>query len=111
MAPPNGGGNMLIKSRREGDKVIFDHVQDIEPVFNELKDRVINQNEGGFSNDRSQRFLGTIPASVIENEPELKEALRRGDTSVLTAFFNSERGKIFCVNKPDSGRSGQIIIK
>lgn len=102
---------MLIKSKFEGDKVIFDHVQDIQPVFDELKDRALNQNEGGFSNDRSQRFLGSIPASVIENEPELKEALRRGDTSVLTDFFQSERGKIFCVNKPDTGRSGKVIIK
>lgn len=112
---------MIIKSKHEnagmvgrefvGDKVIFNHVQDIDPVFAEIKQREAGQNEGGFSDGRTQRYLGTIPASVIENEPELKEALRIGDTSVLLDYFKSERGKCFCVNKPDTGRTGKIIIK
>ena len=80
-------------------------------MFDELKHMAANQNEGGFSDGRGQRYLGTIPASVIENEPELKEALKHGDTSVLLDYFKSERGKIFCVNKPDTGRSGKLIIK
>lgn len=101
----------LVSSELVGDQVVFTHAQDIDPVFAELKAREATQNEGGFSDGRSQRFLGTIPGSVIENEPELKEALKHGDTSVLLDFFKSERGKCFCVNKPDTGRSGKIIIK
>ena len=101
----------LVGSTLEGDKVVFDHVQDIDPVFDELKHMAVNQNEGGFSDGRTQRYLGTLPASVIENEPELKEALKHGDTSVLLDYFKSERGKCFCVNKPDTGRSGKLIIK
>jgi hypothetical protein len=112
---------MIIKSKHEnaglvgidyvGDKIIMNHVQDIDPVIEELRVREQVQNEGGFSNDRTQRYLGTIPASVIEDEPALKEALRHGDTSVLLDFMKSEKGSVFCINKPDSGRSGQIIIK
>lgn len=112
---------MIIKSKYEnaglvgrefvGDKVVFDHVQDIDPIIEELKFQKEHQHLDGFSAGRTQRKLGTIPGSVIENDPELKEALRHGDTSVLLDFFNSEKGRCFCVNKPDTGRSGKIIIK
>jgi hypothetical protein len=101
----------LVDRRFDGDKVVFDHVQDIDPIFADMKARQAVQNEGGFSAGRTQRYLGTIPASVIEDEPKLKEALKHGDTKVLLDFFNSEKGRSFCVNKPDTGRSGKIIIK
>ena len=101
----------LVSREFEGDKVIFNHVQDIDPVLEELKYQKEHQNEGGFSEGRTQRKLGTIPGAVIENDPELKEALKYGNTKVLLDFFNSEKGSCFCVNKPDTGRSGKIIIK
>jgi hypothetical protein len=80
-------------------------------MIEDLKVKSYTQNEGGFSNKRDQQYIGSIPASVIENEPELKEALRHGDASVLLDFFKTQRGSCFCVNKPDTGRSGKIIIK
>ena len=102
---------MIIKSKYVGDKIVFDHAEDIDPLMEQLKLREYTQNEGGFSHDRTQRYIGTLAGSVIENDPELKEALRHGDASKLLDFFETERGSCFCVNKPNTGRSGKIIIK
>ena len=101
----------LVKAEYEGDKFKFTHVQDIDTVFEGLKQRGLDQNLNGFSKERSQRFLGTIPDSVILADPELEERLKHGDTAYLLEWFKSEKGKPFCLNKPNTGASGKIIIK
>lgn len=105
----------LVDIQHEGDNVIFTHVQDIDPTIAEIKQRARVQNEGGFSHDRNMRYIGSIPAGVIENNPALRFAFRSGDPEIMEKairiFFQSQEGQQFTVNKLDTGRSGKVIIK
>jgi hypothetical protein len=93
--------------RFEDDQLIVDHVQDLDPIYADLKLRKENQHEGGFSKNRNQRFIGTVPMSVFALHPEFLT-----DTKALMNWLaNDPVGQTFCVNKPNTGRSGKVIIK
>jgi hypothetical protein len=100
-APDRG----TIDASFEGDNLVVKHVQDLDMMLRDLKLRKQNQNEGGFSKGRTMRYIGTIPESASAINPELMK-----NSEAALEFLQNE-GSEFCVNKVDTGRSGQIIIK
>lgn len=100
-APDRGVTN----ARFEDGMLIVDYVQDIDLMLKDLQLRRQTQNEGGWSGDRTMRYIGTIPESAIAIRPELAthadEALK----------FLENEGSEFRVNKVDTGRKGQVITK
>lgn len=95
----------VVDVREEGDLIVVDNVQDLTPLLKDLALRKKEQNEGGFSKDRTMRYIGTIPDSAVAINPELA----RNPEAALD-FLNNE-GSQFRVNKVDTGRSGKVIIK
>lgn len=100
-APDRG----IINAKLDGDLLRVTHVQDLDMIKRDLKLRQQNQNDNGFSKDRSMRFIGTIPDSAVAINPELAK-----DPQAALDFLMNE-GSEFCLNKVDTGRSGKIIIK
>lgn len=102
-APDRG----VIDATFEGDNLKVTHVQDVDPILKDLQLRKLEQNEGGFSDDRSMRFLGTVPMSVFALHPEFLH-----DTKALVKWMETDPvGQNFCVNRSNTGRSGKTIIK
>lgn len=95
----------VIGARFEEEKLVVDHIQDLEPILRDLQLRKKYQNEGGFSKDRTMRYIGTIPSSATAINPELAK-----NAEAALEFLENE-GSQFRVNKTDTGRSGHIIIK
>ena len=97
----------VLGARVEGDYLVVDHIQDVDPILKDLQLRRVEQNDNGFSHDRSMRFLGTVPMSVFVMHPEFLK-----DTKALVEWLeNDPVGQQFCVNKRDTGRSGKAIVK
>lgn len=102
-APDRG----ILNARFEGDNLVVDHVQDVDPILADLKLRSQEQNNGGFSHDRTHRFIGSVPMSVFGMHPEFLH-----DTNALLDWLtNDPVGQQFCLNKPNTGRSGKVIVK
>lgn len=98
--------NFVADAKFQGDNLDITYVQKNDPILKDLALRKKEQNDNGFSHDRSMRFIGTIPAAEIAKIPELGE-----DTDLMLKWFESPVGRQFCVNKPNTGRSGKVIIK
>jgi len=96
----------LVGVESEGDELVFTHAYDTDPIMKELKWRKENQRDNGWSEKRTMRYLGTIPAEVTVIEPHLQE-----DAKAAAAWFDTPVGQQFRVNKADTGRSGKIIVK
>lgn len=89
----------------DGEFIKVTNVQDLDPLLKDLALRKQEQNEGGFSKDRTMRYIGSIPASAIAINPELGK-----NAEAALDFLNNE-GSQFRVNKVNTGRSGKVIIK
>jgi hypothetical protein len=96
-----------VDARFEGDDLVVTNAQDLDPILEDLQLRRLEQNEGGFSKERTMRFMGTVPTSVFALHPEFLH-----DTDALVTWLETDPlGRRFCVNKKDTGRSGQVIMK
>ena len=104
----------LVDVAYEGDKFKFTHAQNLDILRAELKERMKYQTAEGWSENRSMRYIGTIPAAAIEARPELRAALNSGDDAAIRKaveiYFNGE-GREFMMNKIDSGKDPRIVVK
>jgi hypothetical protein len=102
----------LVNVEIDGNTGIYTHAQDIDPTLEEIAKRKLIQNDSGFSKDRTQRYIGTIPVIEFERHPMLKEAMQHGCLDkALTIYLQTEEGSRYVVNKLNTGRSGQVQIK
>lgn len=100
------GDTGLLDIQYEGDKIKYTHVQQLDNAQEELAMMEAASSPDGFSKDRTLRYIGTIPAIIWLQHPEFMH-----DTKALNKWLQSEEGRKWCVNLPDTGRSGKIIIK
>lgn len=103
LAPDRGIADVQI----DGDLIKVQHVQDIDPILSDLALRRKEQNDGGWSGDRTMKFMGTVPSSIFVIHPEFIH-----DTKALVKWLEHDAvGQQFLVNRTDTGKSGQVIVK
>lgn len=104
----------LVNFKHSGDDTVYTHAQNLDGVLQEVSDRR-KETHGGWSDNRSMRYVGSIPFIELERNPDLKAAVVSGDTKVIEqavkVFFATQEGSRYLVNKLDTGKSGQVIVK
>ena len=96
----------LVDVEYDKDQFKFTHAQYLPPTWKEVAELKMNQASDGFSQERTQRHIGRIPAMIFLKHPEWSH-----DPSLIEKWLKTEEGKRYQVSNPDSGRSGKIIIK
>lgn len=92
------------------DKIVFEHAELLDPTLEyvkTVKEEQARSGHDGYNEDRTQRYMGTIPPSIFEIHK--KEWM--ADPNKILDWFDTEEGKPYCVNPKDTGKSGKIIVK
>lgn len=88
----------FIGTQTRDDRYIFHHAQDIDPVLAEAQRIRMGNDSNGFTDDRTLRHIGHIPASAIMANPALREA-QYGDPEIFAKmcqlYLRTEEGKRF----------------
>lgn len=104
----------LVQVEEAAEVLRFTHAQNLDCLRKELETRIKYQTGEGWSEGRTMRYIGTIPAAAIEASPELRAALNSADEvaikKAVEIYFKGD-GREFMVNPINTGRSGKVIIK
>lgn len=90
----HGLKNGLVDVQYQGDKFIYTHVQNIDPIAEQCKELRKGPNNG-FSDDRSYRHIADIPELVFFSHPELVDDKGRINMKELRKFLKSPSGEMY----------------
>ena len=79
----------LYDAKGSGDKIIFDHIQNIQPVLERAAD-IRKNSDNGWSEKRSFRHIACIPTVEYFNHPEWEQ-----DKQALVKWLKTEYGSAF----------------
>lgn len=108
---------MIIKDKtflhsieEDGDKLKFNHMQDVDPVMEEVQ-AIKMFSDNGWTKERNFRQIGHIPEGhewwLRKHKPEIFK-----DMKALKRWLMSEEGRPWrTVTAMDTGRSGKAIVK
>jgi hypothetical protein len=94
----------LVEAQYIGDKFVFTHAQNIDPVLAEVQ-RFRNDVGDGFTQDRTMRHVGCIPEIEFLRHPEWVHA-----PHLMLKWLQTD-GSQYMTKTINSGRSGHVRVK
>lgn len=89
-----------------GDLLKVTTAQELAPTLQEVAELRQHGNHNGFSKNRQMRHIARIPDIELIRHPEWQH-----DSRLMLKWLESPEGSRYVTNKPNTGRSGKIVIK